>query len=86
MYFVYVLQSKKDSRLYNGFTGNLERRLKEHNQGLVTYTSPWKPWKLIYYEVFPNKKDALEQERYIKSGWGRRYIKKILRHYLQDNK
>ncbi|MBU0613364.1 GIY-YIG nuclease family protein [Patescibacteria group bacterium] len=85
MYFVYVLQSKKDFRLYYGFANNLDRRLKEHNNGSVTYTTPWRPWKLIYYEVYPNKKDALEREGYIKSGWGRRYIKKTLRHYFQEN-
>lgn len=84
MYFVYVLQSKKDSRPYKGFTNDLERRLKEHNKGLVTYSATWRPWKLIYYEVFPNKEDALERERYLKSGWGRRHIKKVLRHYFQN--
>jgi len=84
MYFVYVIQSKKDSRLYRGFTNNLKRRLKEHNQGLAEYSAPWKPWKLIYCEVFLNKEDALEREQYLKSGWGRRYIKKTLRHYFQN--
>ncbi len=74
MYYVYVLQSKKDSRLYKGFAGDLKKRLREHNDGLVRYTKPWRPWKLIYYEAYVVKEDAIAREKYIKSGWGKRYI------------
>ena len=38
MYFVYVLQSKKDSEFYTGFTNDLQRRIEEHGKGLQVST------------------------------------------------
>jgi len=84
MYYAYILQSKKDSRLYKGFTTDLKKRLLEHNNGLVTSTKPWRSWKLIYYEAYLDKKDSIAREKYLKSGWGKRYIDKTLRHYFQQ--
>ena len=47
-------------------------------------TSHRGPWKLIYYEAYPNQEDALGRERYLKSGSGRRFLKAQLRHYLAE--
>ena len=58
MYYVYVLRKKSDLSLYYGYTNDIERRLKEHNAGLVGYTKKYKPWKLIYYESFSSLEDA----------------------------
>jgi len=41
-------------------------------------------WKLIYYEAYLNKNDALGRERFLKSGSGRRFLKNQLRHYLKN--
>ena len=82
MYYVYIIQSKKDYHIYKGFTTDLKNRLREHNQGLVTYTKPWRPWRLIYYEAYLNKEDAIAREKYFKSGWGKRFIDKNLRHFF----
>jgi putative endonuclease len=82
MYYVYVLQSLKDKSLYIGFTDNLKIRVNQHNQGLSTYTQYRKPWKLVYYEAFTNRLDAKDREEYLKSGWGFRSIKKILKRTL----
>ncbi|OGH38969.1 MAG: hypothetical protein A3B44_03655 [Candidatus Levybacteria bacterium RIFCSPLOWO2_01_FULL_38_21] len=82
MYFVYILQSKKNQSLYIGYTEDVSNRLKEHNKGKSKATKPFRPYKLIFYEAFLNRKDAKAREIYLKSGWGFRNIKKILINYL----
>ena len=83
MYFVYLLENQGDKSWYIGFTTDLRKRVQEHQEksGGRT-TSRKKDWKLIYYEGYLNKQDALGRERFLKSGSGRRYIKKQLRNYL----
>jgi len=80
MYYVYIIKSQKKGKLYKGFSKNIKRRIKEHNSGNVTFTKPDKPWKLIYYEAFDNKIDALLEEKFIKSGKGKERLK-----YLFNN-
>ena len=81
-YYVYVLQSKKDNNFYTGYTKNLNRRLKKHNNGDVPSTRLRTPLKLIYYESCLNQQDACAREKYLKSGMGKRYIKNRLKKYL----
>ena len=78
-YYVYVLKSKKDGRLYKGFTSRLEERLKEHNQGKTKSTKGFRPWDLIYFEVFLTENEAIEREKYFKTGSGREYLKDKIR-------
>ncbi len=78
MYFVYVLKSKKDQRLYYGSTDNLERRLGEHNKGRVRSTKSRIPFELEYFEKVDSIIDARKKERYFKTGFGRKYIKNKL--------
>lgn len=82
MNYVYVLQSKKDSWLYTGCTNDLKKRFALHNSGKVTATASRVPLILIYYEGFINKHDAFMREQYLKTGWGRSYIRKVLSHTL----
>ena len=82
MYYVYVLKSLRDGSLYIGYTTDLRKRVIEHNSGLSTYTKSKMPWELIYYEAFKNRLDAKDREEYLKSGWGFRSIKKILKRSL----
>jgi len=72
MYHVYLLRSQKNCSFYIGFTNNVERRLKEHNAGLVGYTKKFSPWKLIYYESFLALDDAKRREKALKS-FGKTY-------------
>ena len=58
MYYVYILQSIKDKKLYIGFTANLRRRFKEHQKGNSKSTKIRRPFRLIYYEAHLSKKDA----------------------------
>ncbi len=66
MFYVYVLKSEKDGRLYVGYSNDLARRVKEHNQGLVISTKPRRPFKLIYYEAYSSEKDAANRENMLK--------------------
>ena len=67
MFFhVYILKSEKDNRFYIGFSDDLEKRLEKHNQGKAYWTKRHKPWKLIYYESYLSKIDALNREKQLK--------------------
>jgi len=83
MFYVYVLQSDKFKKLYIGFTTNIINRLKEHNNGLSQATKPYIPYNLIFYESFINIKDAKNREKYLKTGWGLKSLKKMLKNYLK---
>ena len=79
IYTVYVLQSLKDDSLYIGFTGNLEERLKRHNEGRSAYTKRRRPWKLIHSEEHPGKSEALKRESYLKSVKNRDYLLSLIK-------
>ena len=78
MYYVYILKSLKNKKLYKGSTGNLKERMLEHNHGKVRSTKSALPWELIYYEAFSNKTDALREEKFLKSGKGKERVKYLL--------
>ncbi|KKQ27795.1 MAG: Excinuclease ABC subunit C [Candidatus Magasanikbacteria bacterium GW2011_GWC2_37_14] len=78
MHYVYILKSVKSGKLYKGFTNDLKRRIKEHNLGNSEFTSNNGPWKLVYYEAFLSKKDAQQEEIFLKTGKGRERIKYLL--------
>jgi putative endonuclease len=80
-YYVYILQSLKDNSLYIGYTSDLKRRFKQHNNGESSATKPFRPYKLIFYEAFLNRIDAKNREVYLKSGYGRKTINKLLVKY-----
>lgn len=80
--YVYVLRSIKDGQFYVGLTRDLPARLQLHNSGRVTSTNKRIPLELIYWEGCLNEHDAAMREKYLKTAWGKRYIKSRLRHYL----
>ena len=78
MYYVYVLESEVDGRLYKGFTQDIELRVRQHNSCKVRSTKGYVPWKLVYQEAYASKEEAIQRERFLKSGVGREFLKKIL--------
>lgn len=82
-FYVYVLKSLKDGMFYTGYTNNLNQRVTEHNSGKVLSTKQRVPFDLIYWEGCLNQQDATHREKYLKTAWGKRYIKSRLRNYLQ---
>ncbi|MBF0479482.1 MAG: GIY-YIG nuclease family protein [Candidatus Omnitrophica bacterium] len=83
MFFVYVLLSLKDNNFYIGFSENLETRLKDHYEGRNTSTKARRPLKLIFYEAYQSKEDALRREKYFKTTKGKSTLKLMLRATLQ---
>jgi putative endonuclease len=84
MFYVYILQSLKDRKLYIGYTSNLKRRLKEHKTGGSSSTKKRLPFRLLYYEAHANEKDAIRRERYFKTQKGKSTLKQILREALKS--
>jgi len=78
-YWVYILQNETTGKLYKGHTSELEKRIERHNtdeSGSMRYTHKQKgPWRLIYSEEYPTRAEAMNQERFLKSGQGREWIK-----------
>lgn len=81
-YYVYVLLSEKDNQFYTGYTSNLEERLKAHEEGKVKSTKDRRPFQLIYFEGCLNQQDATHREKYLKTTYGKRYIRNRLKNYL----
>ena len=85
MYYVYVLENQSDRSLYIGFTADVEKRFRDHVEGKGGRTTRLKKnWKQIYYECYLSKEDALGREKFLKSGSGRKFVKKQLTHYFAN--
>jgi len=80
--YVYVLRSLKDHQFYVGLTRDLPLRVQQHNKGFVVSTKKRVPFELVYWEGCLNQNDAAHREKYLKSAWGKRYIKRRLQQYL----
>lgn len=78
MFYVYILLLG-NKQLYTGFTNNLKRRIAEHGRGGVKFTSKRLPVKLIHYEVYAVKEDAMRRESYLKTTEGKRFLKQQLK-------
>ena len=83
MYYFYILQSKKNNKLYLGYTTDLEKRIKSHNSKRNKSSRPYAPFELIYYSAFKNREDAIECEKYFKTTAGWRRIHKMLSNTLK---
>ncbi|MBP7055857.1 MAG: GIY-YIG nuclease family protein [Candidatus Omnitrophica bacterium] len=79
MYIVYILVSKQYlDRIYIGLTEDITQRLDEHNNGKSSYSKKYGPWELRTYITFDRRKNAIEFEKYLKSGSGFVFLKKHL--------
>lgn len=83
MYYVYILFSEKDGKLYTGFTPDLKERIKKHNSGYVLATKNRRPLKLIYYESYSTELDAKRREKFLKGGKGKEELKIQLKNCFQ---
>lgn len=80
MYYVYFLLLN-NGEIYKGFTSELKRRIQEHKLGKVISTKN-KQSKLICYEAYLLKSDAIRREKFLKTTEGRRLLKQQLRDIL----
>ena len=66
MYFVYLLKSTTYDQYYIGSTNNLEKRLRQHNEGKSISTDRYKPWVIVYSEAYSTEKLARLREKQLK--------------------
>ena len=59
-----------------GLTNNIERRFAQHQKGYEKTTAPYRPFDLIFKEIYPSRIEARKREKYLKSGAGKEWIKK----------
>ena len=85
-YYVYVLKSGLDGKFYTGFTTDLNNRLAEHNNGKVSSTKKRIPLEIVYYEFCLCLDDAVHREKYLKTTYGKRFIKNRIKNYLNSLK
>ena len=85
MFYTYILQSNKDKQFYTGYTDDLQKRVKEHGDGKVASTKNRLPLKLVYYEACANQQDATHREKYLKTSWGKRYVKSRFFNLTNNN-
>ena len=78
IFYVYALKSLNYSRIYVGFTMDIDKRIKEHNYGKTKSTSHYRPWTLLYWEKFNSRSSARIKEKELKSGFGKEKLKRIL--------
>jgi len=83
MYYVYVLKSRLDEKLYIGYTTDLKERFKRHQNGEVVSTKSRRPLDLIFYEAYKSKEDAERRERYFKTAKGKSSLRIMLKDSLK---
>lgn len=86
MWYVYIIQSLKDLERYVGLTNDLRKRFESHNKRRVVSTRFRAPFELIYYEAHKNKYDAAAREQFLKTGWGKNWINRVLKNYSKSKK
>ncbi|MBU0706802.1 GIY-YIG nuclease family protein [Patescibacteria group bacterium] len=67
MFYVYYLISTVNKDLYIGSTNNIKNRFIKHNKGKVGSTKAYKPWKMLGYESFSTRSEAMRRERFLKT-------------------
>jgi len=83
-FYVYILKSLHKDFIYIGFTHNLVKRFKEHNNKEELSTKHYALFDLIHYEAYRNEKDAKRREEYLKTNRGKTTIKTMLKEYFQE--
>ena len=70
-YFVYLIGCKKHQKFttYVGYTNNLNKRLTLHNSNKGAKFTKGKKWKLVYYEKYDSKSEAMKEEYNLKKNY-----------------
>jgi putative endonuclease len=84
-YYIYVLHSLRDGKNYTGYTKNLKLRFEQHCGGKVESTKNRRPLALIYFEGCLNQQDATHREKYLKTHYGKMYLKNRLKQWYEES-
>lgn len=77
-YYVYAIYNQDKNYIYVGLSDNLQRRMNQHNKGYNRTTKPYRPFKILITEKFEDRKETRKREKYLKSGCGKEYLKKLI--------
>jgi putative endonuclease len=83
-HYVYILKLA-NGQLYTGYTGDLKRRMREHESGESAFTSQRRPLKLIHAEAYLAESDARRREKFMKTTEGKRLLRQQIRDALTSN-
>jgi putative endonuclease len=79
-FVVYILYSAKHNKKYYGQTSNLIARFRDHNElGNKGWVKKFRPWEVVHVEFFMTRSEALQREKYFKSGAGRDWVRNNLK-------
>ncbi len=84
MIYVYALWSWKYGKTYVGMSGNPDQRLQAHNKGWSSWSSQFRPWERFYLMKFDSRLEARKHEKYLKSGWGRKKLMRVLEEWQKE--
>ncbi len=82
-FFVYIIQSKKDGSYYIGQCDDLDCRLSKHNDGFSKYSSSKRPWKLVYFELYASRSEAILREKLLKAKKSRKFLEYLISNKFQ---
>jgi len=85
IYYVYLILSNnknQNSITYVGYTTNLYKRLKLHNQSKGAKFTRGRQWRMIYFEKYDNKSNALKAEYKLKKNYLLR--RKLKKRFLNE--
>ena len=74
MFYTYVLLSLRDNNYYIGHTNDVDLRFRRHQNGFVKSTRNRRPLKLLFFEIFNSRSEAMKHEKFLKSVAGHKYI------------
>jgi len=83
VFWVYAIRSESSGIIYVGQTNDLAGRIRQHNdleanRSVYTKRSAG-PWRLVHQERFPTRREAGARERFLKTGQGREWLRRLLR-------
>ena len=83
-FYVYILQSLKDFSFYVGQCDDLDKRMSKHFDGLSKYTAGKRPWRLVYFEVFDSRAQALKREGEMKRMKSKKYLEQLINDWKKQ--
>ncbi|MCH7497516.1 MAG: GIY-YIG nuclease family protein [Candidatus Marinimicrobia bacterium] len=78
MHYLYILFSDSLDKFYVGSSHNPETSLTYHNNSNKGWTKRGRPWRLVFQQGFPNRREAQKVERFVKTQKSTRFIQKVL--------
>jgi len=81
MYYFYIIYSEKSDRYYYGHSSNVDLRLDRHNNGWTKSTKSGIPWKIVYYEIFSTKGEAIKRELEVKLWKNRKLVEELIKNW-----